>query len=78
MGKKVEIIDRCTQYAVDVVEGREIAGEYVKLACQRHLDDLEKSKAAPYVYYFDVEQSERIINFAEELVIAEGDEEQPV
>ena len=78
MGKKVEIIDRCTQYAVDVVEGREIAGEYVKLACQRHIDDLEKSKAAPYVYYFDVEQSERIINFAEELVIAEGDEEQPV
>ena len=78
MGKKVEIIDRCTQYAVDVIEGREIAGEYVKLACQRHLDDLEKSKAAPYVYYFDVEQSERIINFAEELVIAEGDEEQPV
>ena len=78
MGKKVEIIDRCTQYAVDVVEGREIAGEYVKLACQRHLDDLEKSKAAPYVYYFDVEQSERIINFAEDLVIAEGDEEQPV
>lgn len=78
MEKKVEIIDRCTQYAVDVVEGREIAGEYVKLACQRHLDDLEKSKAAPYVYYFDVEQSERIINFAEELVIAEGDEEQPV
>ena len=78
MGKKVEIIDRCTQYAVDVVEGREIAGEYVKLACQRHLDDLEKSKVAPYVYYFDVEQSERIINFAEELVIAEGDEEQPV
>ncbi|MBD5550227.1 MAG: terminase large subunit [Lachnospiraceae bacterium] len=71
-------MDRCTQYAVDVVEGREIAGEYVKLACQRHLDDLEKSKAAPYVYYFDVEQSERIINFAEELVIAEGDEEQPV
>lgn len=78
MGKEVEIIDRCTQYAVDVIEGRENAGEYVKLACQRHLDDLEKSKAAPYIYYFDVEQSERIINFAEELVIAEGDEEQPV
>ena len=78
MAKRTEIIDRCTQYAVDVIAGKEIAGEYVKLACQRHLDDLEKSKAAPYIYYFDVEKSEEIINFAEELVIAEGDEEEQV
>ena len=78
MAKQVEIIDRCTQYAVDVIEGRETAGELVRLACKRHLDDIEKSKAAPYIYYFDVEQSERIINFAEELVIAEGDEEEQV
>lgn len=78
MAKTVETIDRCTQYAVDVVTGKINAGEYVRLACQRHLDDLEKSKTAPYIYYFDVEQSERIINFAEELVIAEGDEEEQV
>ena len=63
--------DRCTQYALDVVAGVIIAGEYVRLACQRHLDDLEKAKAAPYKYYFDVEKSEEIINFAEELTIAE-------
>ena len=37
--------DRCTQYALDVVAGVIVAGEYVKLACQRHLDDLEKAKA---------------------------------
>ena len=36
--------DRCTQYALDVVAGVIVAGEYVKLACQRHLDDLEKQK----------------------------------
>ena len=68
--------DRCTQYALDVVAGVIIAGEYVRLACQRHLDDLEKAKAAPYKYYFDVEKSEEIINFAEELTIAEGDEQE--
>ena len=45
---------------------------------QRHLDDLEKAKAAPYKYYFDVEKSEEIINFAEELTIAEGDEQENV
>lgn len=70
--------DRCTQYAVDVLEGRIAAGETVKMACQRHLDDLEAAKAAPFAYYFDVEASEEIINFAEELEIAEGDEQQRI
>ena len=46
---------------LDVVSGKITAGEYVRLACQRHLDDIEKSKAAPYKYYFDVEKSEEII-----------------
>ncbi len=71
-----EIIDRTTQYAKDVIEGRVIAGKRVKQACQRHLDDLESSKLAPYRYYFNVEEAEDIINFAEELIIAEGEEEE--
>ena len=54
------------------------AGELVKLACQRHIDDLERAKAAPYRYYFDEEEAERIIDFAETLTIAEGEEEQEV
>lgn len=78
MAKAKHITDRCTQYAIDVVEGRTIAGELVKLACQRHLDDIEKSKAAPYRYYFDIEQSEKIINFAEELTIAEDEDQEKV
>ena len=68
--------DRTTQYAADVLAGKIIAGNLVKLACKRHLDDIEKSKAAPYKYYFDVEQAERIIEFAESLTIAEGEEEE--
>lgn len=78
MTKTERITDRCTQYALDVTKGRITAGELVRLACQRHLDDIEKSKAAPYKYYFDVEQSEKIINFAEELTIAEGEEQESV
>lgn len=70
--QKEKTTDRCTQYALDVVAGKIIAGDYVRLACQRHLDDLEKAKAAPYKYYFDIEESEKIINFGEELTIAEG------
>ena len=70
--------DRTTQYAIDVVAGKITAGKRVKEACKRHLDDLEKSKAAPYKYYFDVEEAEDIINFAETLVIAEGEEHENI
>ena len=50
------MIDRVTKYARDVVDGKETAGRYVKLACQRHLDDLEKSKLSPYKYEFDIDR----------------------
>lgn len=73
-----EIRDRTTEYARDVLAGKINAGDLVKLACQRHMDDLEKSKAVPYRYFFDVEKAERIIEFAETLIIAEGEEEQQV
>ncbi|KYH35841.1 phage terminase [Clostridium tepidiprofundi DSM 19306] len=72
------MIDRVTKYAKDVIEGREIAGRYVRLACQRHLDDLERSKLAIFKYEFDIEKSLKIIDFAETLTIAEGEEETPV
>ena len=73
-----EIRDRTTEYARNVLAGKINAGDLVKLACQRHLDDFEKAKSAPYRYYFDVEQAERIIEFAETLVIAEGEEQEQV
>lgn len=71
-------MNRVTQYALDVVEGRITAGKYVKLACQRHLNDLEKSKLAPYRFRFDEEKANRIIEFAETLYIAEGEEKEPL
>ncbi|CEN74836.1 putative phage terminase [[Clostridium] sordellii] len=71
-------LDRVTQYAVDVVEGKVVAGRYAILACQRHLDDLEKSELAPYKYEFDIEKANDILDFAETLTIAEGEEEIPV
>lgn len=69
-------MNRTTQYALDVVSGKITVGELARLACQRHLDDLEKSKLAPYVYRFDEEKANRIIEFAESLQIAEGDDEE--
>lgn len=67
--------DRVTQYALDVIEGRiQGVGTSEKQACQRHLDDIEKSKVAPYKYYFDIDQALDIIDFAENLTIIEGEE----
>lgn len=71
-------IDRVKKYCDDVLSGEIVAGELVKLACERHLEDVERSKLAPFKYEFDIEKSLDIINFAETLIIAEGEEEQQV
>ena len=60
-------MDRTTQYALDVLAGKINAGELVKLACQRHIDDMAAAEAAPYQFYFDVAQAERIISFISSL-----------
>lgn len=78
-----KIIDRATLYCIDVLEDKIIAGNYVKLACERHINDLKKSKLTgvlvePFEYYWDVSESERIIDFAETLVIDEGEETLPL
>lgn len=67
--------DRTTQYALDVLDGKIVAGTYVKMACKRHLDDIKRSEDDEYKFYFDIEEAERIIDFAETLTIAEGEEE---
>ena len=51
-----------SRYALDVVEGREIAGELVRLACERHLLDLETGRDRGLV--FDCKAATRVINFA--------------
>lgn len=67
--------DRVTQYALDVVDNKILTGLYVRLACKRHLEDLEKAKKEEYPYYFNLERSNDILDYAESLIIAEGDEE---
>lgn len=71
--------DRATQYAIEVLAGKITAGKTVRQACQRHIDNLKQSKEDPdFKYYFDIEESEDIINFAETLIIAEGEDQQNV
>jgi len=71
-----------TQYARDVVEGRQLACRWVKLACQRHLDNLTKAEAG-WLYRFNPElidargkayrPAQRICQFAELMSHIKGD-----
>jgi phage terminase large subunit-like protein len=54
-----------TQYARAVVSNEIIACKWVKLACQRHLNDLKRSLTAKFPYRFDEQKAQAVCNFAE-------------
>ncbi|MDK6230752.1 terminase large subunit, partial [Streptococcus agalactiae] len=57
-----------TLYAQMVVEGSIKMGKWVKLACKRFLNDLEKSKTDPnYPWRFDEEKAWRPSRFTEKM-----------
>ena len=66
------MIDRVTKYANEVIDGSIITGKLVQQACQRHLDDLEKSKYSVYKYEFIIEKSLSNIDFFENLSFTDG------
>ena len=82
-GLKTSFADIATQYAKDVVDGKIISCKWHLLACQRHLNDLEKSKSEDYPYAFNRElvnnkgksyfPAERICKFAERMPHTKGE-----
>lgn len=71
-------MDRTTEYAKLIVSGKKPAGRSEFLACQRHLDDLKRSKTKDFGFKFDVAAAETAISIANELTIAEGTERKPL
>lgn len=73
-------LDRATAYAREVVSGKVVAGRPHFLACQRHLNDLERSRqndpTFPYIWRPDL--AENIIDYAETLTIVEGSAPKPL
>lgn len=53
-GRKRAPVDPVTQYARDVAAGTLVAGRAVRLACARHLRDLERQATPEFPYVFDV------------------------
>ncbi|HCG0524366.1 TPA: terminase large subunit, partial [Pseudomonas aeruginosa] len=55
--------DIARQYASDVVSGGIVACRYVKLACQRFLNDLERQDDDDWPYVFDEAKADRAVKF---------------
>lgn len=65
-------VNAANKYARDIVAGRIPACKWVKLACQRHLDDLKESKKRGYEYYFHKEAAEAVCIFVQLLPHTKG------
>lgn len=66
-------VNDLNRYARDVVSGKILACRYVKLSCQRHLDDLEKSKDPQWPYRFDRDKAERFLRFSQKMPHTSGE-----
>jgi phage terminase large subunit-like protein len=64
-------MDVVTDYARDVVEGRIVAGPWVRAACKRHLDDL--ANGAERGLSWDLAAAQRVINFFADVLTVEID-----
>jgi len=71
-------VDRPTQFALDVVAGKTISGKTEILACKRHLRDLERQGTPEFPYFWAPERAHELIDFAESLTLAEGEDPQPL
>jgi phage terminase large subunit-like protein len=60
--------DPVTQYARDVLAGAVLAGRAVRLACERHLRDVQRQGTAAFPYVFDTTKAEDTFAFFREFL----------
>lgn len=65
-------MDRATKYAEEVVSKKVMSCVPHFQSCKRHLDDLKRQGTKDFPFVWKSENSQRIIDFAETLTIAEG------
>ncbi|KJV38195.1 terminase large subunit [Acinetobacter brisouii] len=66
-------VDAANKWARSVISGKIPACKWVKLACQRHLDDLKKAKSRDFPYKFEPKFAEKKILFIELLPHTKGE-----
>lgn len=72
------MIDRVTEHAEKVVSGEVTAGRLHRLACERHLKNLQEQKTEAFPYFYDEARAAEIINYAETLTLSEGAKPRPL
>lgn len=56
--------DAGTKYAFDVMDNKIVTGYHIKLACFRHLRDLQRQDTEGFPYRYDTDEANRILLFA--------------
>jgi phage terminase large subunit-like protein len=69
---RTDYAERATQYAKDVIAEKIPACEWVRLACKRHLNDLERAKTKEFRWRFDHSKANRYCKFHEALPHIKG------
>ncbi|OBX41084.1 terminase large subunit [Moraxella catarrhalis] len=66
-------VQKALDYIHAVLSGEIIANKYIKLACQKHLDELKNSETNPdYPYFFDPAKAEKVAKFIQLLPHTKG------
>lgn len=74
MAEKKHYAAIALQYCKDVVSGKIDACNYIRQGCQRHIDDLKRSKKdKSYPYEFDEFKAFRVCHFVENLTHTKGE-----
>ena len=64
--------DRALRYAEAVVAGDILACKFIRLACQRHIDDLRAAESGAFPYRFEPAKANRVCGFLELLPHVKG------
>lgn len=59
-----EYTDPATKYAFDVLDERIETGYLMKLACFRHVRDLQRAESSDFGFYYDIKEVDKILKFA--------------
>lgn len=73
-----EYFERAKAYAQRVLDGKEVAGKYERLACRRFVKDLERQGTDDFPYVIDVRLGGRSCQFQELLCHIKGEWAKPI
>ncbi|MGI2068594.1 terminase large subunit [Shewanella baltica] len=60
-------------YAADIITGHINSNKYIKLACQRFIDDLNLIEDPNFKYFFSIKKAQRIVDFYKHMKHTDGD-----